>query len=508
MRTEVASGAQAKASTLADEVGLLIKSRYPVVFLETVDEAAALRHLADIARQLGMDLFQWSLTEGLRRGDNKSSYYQTKEPPNMLQTILALERAGDVTAGLYVLKDMDKYLKDAVTLRLFKDAVNQVRDTRSTFVVVAPQYALPPDIESDSARILGGYPSAAEIEMLIGQVAEEIRSSGRQAQVALSPQEMKSLTATLKGLTTQQIRNIVNQCVLNDGSLDPRDIRAIEEYKKKVFDQEGLLEFYPPEAADQIAGFDNLKRWLEDRRGAFSPERPSVIPPPKGVLLMGVQGCGKSFAVKVIAGKLGLQLCRLDVGRLYSKYIGETEQNLRKALAIVDKLCPVCLWIDEIEKGFAASSGDTDGGVSRRLLGTFLTWMQERKSACFIAATANDVYSLPPEFLRKGRFDEIFFVDLPDEGFRDRIFRIHLAKRGLDPAGFDIKVLVAASRGFSGAEIEQAVISALYRASSRKEALSTAQIAEQLRATKPLSVLKSEEIEALRAWARERTIPA
>jgi SpoVK/Ycf46/Vps4 family AAA+-type ATPase len=224
--------------------------------------------------------------------------------------------------------------------------------------------------------------------------------------------------------------------------------------------------------------------------------------------LMGVQGCGKSLAIKVVAKELKLPLYRLDIGRLYSQYIGQTEQNLRKALKMVDQLSPLCLWIDEIEKGFAASFGETDGGVSQRVLGTFLTWMQERKSRCFLAATANNVHRLPPEFLRKGRFDEIFFVDLPDQKTRESLFRIHLKKRGLDPQGFDLRGMAETAADFSGAEIEQAIISALYRASSRKVPVTTDHILEQIRATKPLALLKDEEISLLREWAKERTIPA
>jgi SpoVK/Ycf46/Vps4 family AAA+-type ATPase len=224
-------------------------------------------------------------------------------------------------------------------------------------------------------------------------------------------------------------------------------------------------------------------------------------------MLMGVQGCGKSLAVKVIARELSLPLYRLDLGRLYSKYIGETERNLRKALAVVEKLCPVCLWIDEIEKGFAASSGELDGGVSQRILGTFLTWMQEHQATCFVAATANDIDRLPPEFLRKGRFDEVFFVDLPDRRGREQLFEIHLKKRKLNPQNFDPQTLVEMPPDFSGAEIEQTIISALYRASSEKRALTTEHILEQLRSTKPLSVMKREQILALRDWAKERTIP-
>ncbi len=223
---------------------------------------------------------------------------------------------------------------------------------------------------------------------------------------------------------------------------------------------------------------------------------------------MGVQGCGKSLAIKAVAKELGLPLYRLDIGRLYGQYIGQTEQNLRKALATVDKLSPLCLWIDEIEKGFAASAGESDGGVSQRVLGTFLTWMQERKSNCFLSATANDVYRLPPEFLRKGRFDEIFFVDLPDLKIRESLFMIHLRKRGLDPEKFNCKLLAEKAVDFSGAEVEQAIISALYRASSKNQPVSTDHILQQICSTKPLALLKQEEISILREWAKERTIPA
>jgi SpoVK/Ycf46/Vps4 family AAA+-type ATPase len=223
---------------------------------------------------------------------------------------------------------------------------------------------------------------------------------------------------------------------------------------------------------------------------------------------MGVQGCGKSLAIKVIARELNLPLYRLDLTRLYSKYIGQTEENLRRALKIVEKLSPMCLWIDEIEKCFAASSGETDGGVSQRVLGTFLTWMQERKGGCFIAATANNIYMLPPEFLRKGRFDEIFFVDLPDVELRRNIFRIHLIKRALKPEVFDCGLLAEESADFNGAEIEQAVISALYRATGEKETITTGHIIEQLRSTKPLAVIKQEDVAMLRDWAKDRTVPA
>jgi len=497
--------------TVNEELNLLIKSKYPLVCFETVDEIYTIRQLQEIAEQLGLNFYQWSLTDGLRQGDNDSSYYQTKEPVKMLRMVQFLLKPREdekLKPSLFILKDFEKYLEDALVLRLFKDTINRIKGTRDTFVIVAAEYKLPKDIQSDSAHLIGGYPIEDEIKAVIKETAEELKRTNKKVELSLSDEELNKITNALKGLSIQQIRNVINQCLLANNILDINDLSAIETYKKKVFDQKGLLEFCLTEDKNNIAGFDNLKRWLVERQNSFSPQKTTSLPVPKGLLLMGVQGCGKSLAIKVIAREFNLPLYRLDLARLYSKYIGETENNLRTALMIAEKLCPVCLWIDEIEKGFAASSGDTDGGVSQRILGTFLTWMQERKTNCFIAATANDIYRLPPEFLRKGRFDEIFFVDLPDAESRERILKIHLKKRGLKPEDFDLKKIVDVTVGFSGAEIEQAIIAALYRASTEKEVISTKHIIEQIKSTKPLSVLKKEEISALRVWARERTIPA
>jgi SpoVK/Ycf46/Vps4 family AAA+-type ATPase len=497
--------------TVNEELNLLIKSKYPVVCFETVDEIYTIRQLRAIAEQLDLNFYQWSLTDGLRRGDKDGSYYQTKEPVKMLRTVQSLLKPTqdqETKPGLFVLKDFEKYLEDDLVLRLFKDVVNRIRGTRDTVVIVAAEYRLPKDIQSDSAHLIGGYPIEDEIKAVIKETAEELKRTNDKVVLSLSDEELNEITNALKGLSIQQIRNVINQCLLADNILDINDLSAIEIYKKKIFDQEGLLEFCLTEDKNNIAGFDNLKRWLAERQDSFSPQRTTSLPVPKGLLLMGVQGCGKSLATKVIARELNLPLYRLDSARLYSKYIGETEKNLRTALMIAEKLCPLCLWVDEIEKGFAASGSDIDGGVSQRILGTFLTWMQERKANCFIAATANDIYRLPPEFLRKGRFDEIFFVDLPDAESRGWLLKIHLRKRGLKPEDFDLKTIIDITGGFSGAEIEQAIIAALYKATTEKEVISTNHIIEQIKSTKPLSVLKKEEISALRAWAKERTILA
>ncbi|MDD5195252.1 MAG: AAA family ATPase [Candidatus Omnitrophica bacterium] len=491
-----------------DELKLLIKSKYAVIAVESMDEDYVVRQLKQSAAQVELAFFQWSLTTGLRKGSGEGAYYQTKEPVGMIKMISSLLESEDFKPGLFVLTDFNKYFEDILVLRLFKDLVNQIKNTRNTIVLLAPEYKIPKDIEVYCAHIIGGYPVEQEMRGVIWETVEELKRTNLQIKVSLNPQEFDQIVKSLGGLTIQQIRNILRKCVLDDGALNIQDLRAIELCKKEIFDQEGLLEFCITEDKNAIANFSNLKRWISERKDVFILEKKSALPPPKGVLLMGVQGCGKSLAIKVIARELNLQLYRLDLGKLYSKYIGETEQNLRKSLSIVEKLCPLCLWIDEIEKGFATSGGDIDGGVSARILGTFLTWMQERSARCFIAATANNIYQLPPEFLRKGRFDEIFFIDLPDEETRAQLLNIHLSKRGLSPKNFDCKKLVALTHDFNGAEIEQVIISALYRATSEKETISTEHIIEQIQSTKPLAVLKAEEIADLRNWARERTISA
>jgi len=489
-----------------DELALLIKSKYPVIFVESIDEEYVVNQLRQITSQLGLIFYQWSVTGGLQRGFNENPYYQTGDPGKMIMTVLSLIKSDRSEAGLFVFKDFDKHLENSIILRLFKDLVNLIKNTKITIILLGPEYNLPKDIEPDAAHIVGGYPDEQEIaSVLKGMVNELIKDE--KGRVSLTVDEMKKIIKSLKGLSIQQIRNVIHQCFIDDRLIDIKDLRTVESYKKKLFDQEGLLEFCITEDKENIANFDNLKRWLNERKESFIGTT-SSLPPPRGVLLMGVQGCGKSLSVKAIAKELGLPLYRLDIGRLYGQYIGQTEQNLRRGLATVDKLSPLCLWIDEIEKGFAASAGESDGGVSQRVLATFLTWMQERKSRCFLAATANDIYRLPPEFLRKGRFDEIFFVDLPDQEIRMSLFTIHLRKRGLDPEKFDCKLLAERAADFSGAEIEQALISALYRASSRKEPVSTALVLEQIGLTKPLALLKQEEISSLREWAKERTIPA
>ena len=491
-----------------EEIGLLIKSRYPLLFLETADEDYSVIELKEIGSEQNLEYFQWTLTGGLVRGDSQNAFYQSGAPGIALKTILdLLMKPQPWGAALYVMKDLTVHLNDPIILRLCKDILKQVNSRRDTLVFLSHSYNLPKELESSAVHIVGGYPDIKEIRRLIRDSVTELTRWHDQMTVKLDDTEIEQLVLAFKGLTLQQIKNALHQAALDNNRLCIEDLVSIEKYKRRIYDQEGLLEFYPLETKEEIGGFHNLKKWLEERKDSFNLVGKSALPPPKGILLMGVQGCGKSLAARIIAEKLNLPLYRLDLGKLYGSYIGQTEENLRKALMTIGRLSPLCLWIDEIEKGLASSDSKSDGGVSKRVLATFLTWMQERKEKCFIAATANDVQALPPELLRKGRFDEIFFVDLPDRQTRADLFRIHLGKRGLAAGEKNLLSLADASDGFSGAEIEQVVISALYSAKTAQQNIGATHILEQIRSTRPLSVLRSEDIEALRLWARGRTIP-
>lgn len=484
-----------------EEISLLIKSRYPLVAVDTIDEGYVAGQLAAVAREQGLTFYSWSLTEGLRVGGNQNSFYKTNEPAPMLR--IANDLVRDPHPALFVLRDLDRFLGEPACARLFKDLLDRVKNTPTTVVLLGAEVKLPADMAPLAARISGGYPDEKQIMAEINRIVAEFRLSSS-LKVDMPPPVLMRAVKTLKGLSLQQVRNAMNRCLLKDACFDFNDIKELERFKKEAFDRDGILEYFGSEAPEGIAGFANLKKWIADRRHAFFSDGP--LPPPKGLLLLGVQGCGKSLAAKMAAGELGIPLYRLDLTRLYSKYIGETEENLRKALVTVERLSPVCLWIDEIEKIFASSSGDIDGGVSKRVLGTMLTWMQERKARVFIAATSNDINNLPAELLRKGRFDEIFFADLPVAAEREGILRIHLAKRGLDAAQFGLPELAAACEGFSGAEIEQAVIAALYSASGSGEKISAKHVLEQLKLTRPLSVIKAEAVDFIRGWAKERNI--
>lgn len=487
------------------ELELLIKSRYPIIYLETWEEERAENLLNLIARNLKKPLFIWTSTKGLCRCDMQSPIYNTAHPLQALSHI----QASNLIA-LYLLKDFHQHLEDPVIIRKLKDISRIFEKNEGCLIISSPVVNIPAELKRIVVHLGLALPSLEDLRKVVIHAHEELRGSAR-LQIKIDPDEINQIAERLKGLTQNEARRALYQTILQDNQLTEEDFPQLLKAKKEIIEKSSILEFcYIEDSLSSIGGMQHLKAWLTKRKKAFSEKAEKFgLQPPKGILLLGVQGCGKSQAAKTIAREWNLPLLKLDPGRIYDKYIGESEKNLRQALTIAESMAPVVLWIDEIEKGFSYSeSSDADSGLSKRIFGTFLTWLQERKKMVFVVATSNDILVLPPEFLRKGRFDEIFFIDLPDDRERREIITIHLTKREKRPEDFDIDLLVRKTQGFSGAEIEQLIVSALYSAFSGSGNLTTELILEEIDNTRPLSIMMSEKIEALRDWARERTVPA
>jgi SpoVK/Ycf46/Vps4 family AAA+-type ATPase len=489
-----------------DELRLLINSRHPIIAIETSEEARIEQMTAEIAAESGTPLFVWTVTTGLLRKGTDQPIYDTDDPAKALATVGLIR--GD---GIYLLKDFARFLEDPKLLRRLRELAAGFRDVRRSILLSAPVLKLPQELEDEAVEFHLGLPGTTQLFSVVQSTIAEVGGQLR-VKVELDQAGLRQLAQNLIGLTLDEARRTLSKCILARGRVDARLLTDALEAKRASIRQEGVLEYLKTEDSFRdVAGLANLKEWLRRRRGAFSAEGKKFgLESPKGVLITGVQGCGKSLCAKAIAGEWTMQLARLDAGSLYDKFIGESEKRLRKALELAEQLAPMVLWIDEIEKGFAASgaSADVDAGLTQRILATFLTWLQDRKPGVFLVATSNNISALPPELLRKGRFDEIFFVDLPDVDARAELFGVHLKRRGRDPAGFDLQALAAGAEGFSGAEIEQSIVAGLYTAFSKQQQLSTAILLEELRSTRPLSVTRAEDISKLRAWARDRAVPA
>ncbi len=376
----------------------------------------------------------------------------------------------------------------------------------NTLVLISHGIEIPPEIRRLCARFELALPDSGEIRRLVLDEAK-VWSLKNQKKLKVDRKALELLVRNLQGLTTSDARRLVRNAIYDDGAVTHSDIDEVMRAKYELVDQKGVLSYeYDTVAFADVGGFSGLKKWLDKRKKPFVNKGRTAIDVPKGILLIGVQGCGKSLAARSVAGSWGVPLLRLDLGAVYNKYIGETEKNIRETLKSAEVLAPCVLWIDEIEKGI--ESNETDGGTSARVLGTLLTWMAEKRARVFIVATANDISKLPPELLRKGRLDEIFFVDLPSLETRIAILTVHLKKRRMDPRKFDLRRIASASEGFSGAELEQALVSAHYTALANDEAVTTGHVLAELKQTRPLSVVMAERVQALREWAKHRTVHA
>src|SRR5881398_323403 len=447
------------------DLDTLIRARYPLLYLVSWEEQRIEAILQDLAAQHGKVLFSWSIARGLRRlGGSQAlpALDVSKAPLEVLATIGKLGQP-----ALVLLKDFHAYLSDPAVVRALRELAQDLKSTYTTVILLSPSAQIPVELEKDISVLDVPLPGFRELYQLLREIVAVVRQ-GNRASIDLSREQAEQLIKAAQGLTLSEAENAFAKAIANDGVLNKDDIRLVLDEKRQVVRKSGLLEFVNlDEHLGNVGGLEELKSWLTGRNGAFSePARKFGLPAPKGLLLLGVQGCGKSLTAKAIASVWSLPLLRLDLGRIFSSLIGSSEENLRRAIRVAESVSPAVVWIDEIEKGIAGSAGAavTDSGVSARVFGSLLTWLQEKTAPVFVVATANRIDALPPELLRKGRFDEIFFIDLPSAAERREIFRIHIQRRGRDPLRFDLDALSTAAEGYSGSEIEQAVIAGLYLA--------------------------------------------
>lgn len=481
----------------------MVRARYPLVYLVTHEEQRIDAVVSEVAERHGKQLWEWSITRGLHLTKARAPGSEdSRNPVAALQSIAELK-----DANLVVLKDFHRYLDDASVVRAMRELGHALKVGLTTVLLVSPTLTIPAELEKDVSVIDVPLPTVQELLQLLKDIFGILKKSHK-SEVHLTRDDAEALVKAAHGLTLSEAENAFAKAIALDNRLDVADVRVILEEKRQVVRKSGLLEYYPSdESLAAVGGLEQLKVWLDRRKNAFgAAAREFGLPEPKGLLLLGVQGCGKSLTAKAIAAQWRLPLLRLDMGRIFSGLIGSSEENVRKAIKSAEGLAPVVLWVDEIEKGLAGSGGGAnDTGVAARVFGTLLTWLQEKTAPVFVVATANRIDALPPELLRKGRFDEIFFIDLPTAAERADIFRIHLSKRRRPPEKFDVARLAQLADGFSGAEIEQAIVSSLYDAFADGAELSQALIERSLTETVPLSRTMVEEIARLRDWAKLRT---
>jgi len=552
-----------------DRLKVLINSSTPIVVMETSEEVHAINIVRAACAELNMATFEWSIADGLLRSGTSAppegqkmslqaridqttvwsqggrsqsqtrtvlspggaeadrlarammsslgadtaaaasggSIYNTREPVQALANMESM-----TVEAVFILKDFHRHLEDPVVVRRLRDVGQKFSNNRRTVVITAPEITVPAELATLVEYFDLPLPDRERLHEIVHETFTRL-SKSYTLKLQLDAAGVDAMSANLRGLTEEEAERAISQALVTRYALCPETITDVLEAKKQLLRHSGMLEFI--EVSDNMAsvgGLENLKHWLQQRRGAWEDSaREFGLEPPRGMIILGVQGCGKSLCARAVAGEWKLPLVKFDTSAVYDKYIGETEKRIRKVFQVAEGLAPCVLWIDELEKVFAGSGPDSasaDAGVSSRLLASFLSWMQDRKSPVFVAATCNNVTVLPPELIRKGRFDELFFVDLPNQAERKQIYAIQLAKRKRNAADFDLGKVAGVAKGYSGAEIDAAVQGALYAAYSEKKPLTTQSLVDALGQTVPLSTTRAEEIAALREWARTRAVPA
>lgn len=494
---------------MKEELNILVQAQYPLIYLITPEEERAEQAIAKIAKDNAeyRQVFVWTVTRGMiEYGQNtqgtQHNQHNTVSPEAAIEWTIR-QKGG----GIYIFKDLHPFLDGPVIVRWLRDAIASFKGTDKVIVLMSPLQTVPIELEKEVVVLDYPLPNLSELNQVLSERLAKSRGN------RLDTETREKLLKAALGLTKDEAEKVYRKAQVKAGKLTESEVEIVLSEKKQLIRRNGILEYIEEdETLNSVGGLEELKGWLKQRSNAFTERaREYGLPQPKGMLILGVPGCGKSLIAKTTSRLWGLPLLRLDMGRVYDgSTVGRSEANLRSALKTAESISPVILFIDELDKAFSggAGSGDSDGGTSGRIFGSFLTWMQEKKSPVFVMATANRVERLPGEFLRKGRFDEIFFVDLPSSAEREDIFRIHLGKRRSEINRFDLEQLTKVSDGFSGAEIEQAIIAAMYDAFAQDREFTQLDIIAAIKATLPLSRTMTEQVTALRDWARQRARPA
>lgn len=479
-----------------EQLDIHLRARFTLILLVTPEEERAIETVKTLCDGRKRRLLSWDAGQGFQQVSGTGGIVPSgKDPLSALEAILKYE-----DEAVFILKDFHECWENARIKRMLRNVAQQMKFERKSLIVTAPSSKLPDELRDEAVILDFPPPNATELDAVLERLVSQ---PGIKMNLTKLGRE-KLIQASL-GLTAAQAQRVFAKAIVADGSLDDRDIELVTREKQQIIRESAALEFYPlTETLADVGGLDVLKKWLGLRERAFTQEaRDYGLPAPKGVALIGIPGTGKSLTAKMIGGLWRLPLLRLDVGSLFGSLVGQSEERARQALRLAETVAPCILWIDEIEKGLSSSQGSMDGGTSTRVFGTILTWMQEKTAPCFVVATANDISALPPELLRKGRFDEIFFLDLPTTDERREIFSVHLRKRKRMADDFDLDLLARESAGYVGAEIEQAIIDAMYIGFGEDREFTTEDIKKTLDRQVPLSVSQRETVGALRAWLKE-----
>ena len=499
---------QAQLRRVDKDIEHLMRARYPLIYILSSEEKRVEKSIADVLQAREREkhyktkIYTWSITEGVRLG--KEPQGDSKDPLKALRFVV--EAKADERA-VFILRDLHAYLKNPEVVRLLRDIGRKLKEELKTVFLISPLLAIPPELDKEVAVVEYPLPELMEIDAIFDRVS---RNTGARIP---SGQEREHVVEAALGLTADEAEGVFAKSLVQTGG--GFDIDVILSEKERIVRKSGVLEFFrTQEKMENIGGLDLLKNWLRKRQSAFSEEaRQFGLPRPKGILMIGIPGGGKSLTAKAVGAAWRLPLLRLDVGKIFAGIVGSSEENMRRAIQMAEAVAPSILWVDELEKGFSGtgSSNNSDAGTAARVFGSFITWLQEKTSPVFVIATANNVDELPPEMMRKGRFDEIFFVDLPTLPERREIGSIHLKRRGRDSGQFNLDLIAEKSEGMTGAEIEQAIVSALfdeYDRAGKSGVLTTEGVLHSLQETVPLSRTMKEKIAALRNWCKTRARPA